>query len=69
MKRAEKAKVLNTASPTKVFLPYIRIFKDIAANPAVRLMTREEDCQDTSNFLEQVKAAPGRPVTARHGSP
>jgi poly(3-hydroxyalkanoate) synthetase len=42
---------------------YIRIVKDIYANPAVQLMTGEEDCLDTRFFLEQVKAAHGRPVT------
>jgi len=42
---------------------YIRIVKDIYANPAVQLMTGEEDCLDTRYFLEQVKAAHGRPVT------
>jgi poly(3-hydroxyalkanoate) synthetase len=42
---------------------YIRIVKDIYANPAVQVMTGEEDCLDTKLFLEQVKAAHGRPVT------
>jgi hypothetical protein len=42
---------------------YIRIVKDIYANPAVQEMTGEEDCLDTKFFLEQVKAAHGRPVT------
>lgn len=42
---------------------YIRIVKDIYANPAVQLMTGEEDCLDTRFFLEQVKAAHGQPVT------
>jgi poly(3-hydroxyalkanoate) synthetase len=42
---------------------YIRIVKDIYANPAVQRMTGEEDCWDTKFFLEQVKAAHDRPVT------
>jgi len=42
---------------------YIRIVKDIYTNPAVQVMTGEEDCLDTRFFLEQVKAAHGRPVT------
>jgi poly(3-hydroxyalkanoate) synthetase len=42
---------------------YIRIVKDIYTNPAVQVMTGEEDCLDTRLFLEQVKAAHGRPVT------
>jgi poly(3-hydroxyalkanoate) synthetase len=42
---------------------YIRIVKDIYANPAVQVMTGEEDCLDTKFFLEQVKAAHHRPVT------
>lgn len=42
---------------------YIRIVKDIYANPAVQVMTGEEDCLDTRFFLEQVKAAHGRPIT------
>jgi len=42
---------------------YIRIVKDIYANPAVQEMTGEEDCLDTKFFLEQVKAAHNRPVT------
>lgn len=42
---------------------YIRIVKDIYANPAVQEMTGEEDCLDTKFFLEKVKAAHGRPVT------
>ncbi len=42
---------------------YIRIVKDIYANPAVQEMTGEEDCLDTKFFLEQIKAAHDRPVT------
>ena len=42
---------------------YIRIVKDIYANPAVQVMTGEEDCLDTKFFLEKVKAAHDRPVT------
>jgi poly(3-hydroxyalkanoate) synthetase len=42
---------------------YIRIVKDIYANPAVQEMTGEEDCLDTKFFLEQVQAAHARPVT------
>jgi poly(3-hydroxyalkanoate) synthetase len=42
---------------------YIRIVKDIFTNPAVQVMTGEDDCRDTKLFLEQVKAAHGRPVT------
>jgi len=42
---------------------YIRIVKDIDANPAVQMMTGEEDCLDTKYFLEQVKAAHGQLVT------
>jgi poly(3-hydroxyalkanoate) synthetase len=42
---------------------YIRIVKDIYANPAVQVMTGEEDCLDTKLFLEEVKARHGRPVT------
>ena len=42
---------------------YIRIVKDIYANPAVQVMTGEEDCLDTKLFLEKVKAAHDRPVT------
>ncbi|MFZ5448212.1 MAG: metal transporter [Thermodesulfobacteriota bacterium] len=42
---------------------YIRIVKDIYANPAVQEMTGEDDCRDTKLFLEKVKAAHGRPVT------
>ena len=42
---------------------YIRIVKDIDTNPAVQLMTGEEDCLDTKYFLEQVKAAHSRAVT------
>ncbi len=42
---------------------YIRIVKDIYANPAVQVMTGEEDCLDTKLFLEKVKAAHNRPVT------
>jgi poly(3-hydroxyalkanoate) synthetase len=42
---------------------YIRIVKDIYANPAVQTMTGEEDCLDTKFFLEKVKAAHNRPVT------
>ena len=48
----------NSGTPT-----YIRIVKDIYANPAVQEMTGEEDCLDTKFFLEQVKAAHHRPVT------
>ena len=42
---------------------YIRIVKDIYANPAVQVMTGEDDCDDTRLFLEEVKARHGRPVT------
>jgi poly(3-hydroxyalkanoate) synthetase len=42
---------------------YIRIVKDIYTNPAVQVMTGEEDCLDTKLFLEKVKAAHNRPVT------
>jgi poly(3-hydroxyalkanoate) synthetase len=42
---------------------YIRIVKDIYANPAVQNMRGEEDCLDTRLFLEKVHAAHGRPVT------
>jgi poly(3-hydroxyalkanoate) synthetase len=42
---------------------YIRIVKDIYTNAAVQVMTGEDDCRDTKYFLEQVKAAHGRPVT------
>lgn len=42
---------------------YIRIVKDIAATPAVQVMTGEEDCLDTKYFLEQIKAAHNRPAT------
>ncbi|MBM4273168.1 MAG: metal transporter [Deltaproteobacteria bacterium] len=42
---------------------YIRIVKDIYANPAVQVMTGEDDCLDTKLFLEEVKARHGRPVT------
>ena len=42
---------------------YIRIVKDIYANPAVQVMTGEEDCLDTKFFVEKVKAAHQRPVT------
>ncbi len=42
---------------------YIRIVKNIYDNPAVQIMTGEEDCLDTKFFLEKVKAAHDRPVT------
>ncbi|MFA4901859.1 MAG: hypothetical protein WC600_03850 [Desulfobaccales bacterium] len=42
---------------------YIRIVKDIYANPAVQEMSGEDDCRDTKLFLEKVKAAHARPVT------
>jgi hypothetical protein len=42
---------------------YIRIVKDIYANPPVQDMTGEEDCLDTKFFLEKVKAAHGRAAT------
>jgi poly(3-hydroxyalkanoate) synthetase len=42
---------------------YIRIVKNIYNNPAVQVMTGEEDCLDTKLFLEKVKAAHNRPVT------
>jgi poly(3-hydroxyalkanoate) synthetase len=42
---------------------YIRIVKDIYANPAVQVMTGEDDCLDTKLFLEEIKARHGRPVT------
>ncbi len=42
---------------------YVRIVKDIYANPAVQVMTGEDDCLDTKFFLEQVKAAHGQAST------
>jgi poly(3-hydroxyalkanoate) synthetase len=42
---------------------YIRIVKNIYDNPAVQMMTGEEDCLDTKLFLKKVKTAHGRPVT------
>jgi poly(3-hydroxyalkanoate) synthetase len=42
---------------------YIRIVKNIYNNPAVQVMTGEEDCLDTKLFLEKVKAAHNRPAT------
>jgi poly(3-hydroxyalkanoate) synthetase len=42
---------------------YIRIVKNIYNNPAVQVMTGEEDCLDTKLFLEKIKAAHNRPVT------
>lgn len=42
---------------------YIRIVKDIHTHPAVQEMSGEDDCRDTKFFMEQVKAAHGRPAT------
>ena len=42
---------------------YIRIVKDIEINPAVQIMTPEDDALDTRFFCEQVKARHGKPVT------
>ncbi len=42
---------------------YIRIVKDIETNPAVQVLTGEEDCQDTQLFCEQVKDRHGKAVT------
>jgi hypothetical protein len=42
---------------------YIRIVKDIDDNPAVQVMTPENDTLDTRYFCEQVKARHGRSVT------
>jgi hypothetical protein len=42
---------------------YMRILKDIHTNPAVQVMTGEDDALDTRRFCETLKAAHGRPVT------
>ena len=42
---------------------YIRILKDIDANPAVQTMTGEEDALDTRVFCEILKKRHGQPVT------
>lgn len=42
---------------------YIRILKDIHTNPAVQVMTGEDDALDTRRFCETLKTAHGRPVT------
>jgi len=42
---------------------YIRILKDIETNPAVQVMTGEDDALDTRRFCETLKAAHGRPIT------
>jgi hypothetical protein len=42
---------------------YIRIMKDIQANPAVQIMTGEDDALDTRHFCEKITARHGKPVT------
>jgi hypothetical protein len=42
---------------------YIRIVKDIQTTVAVQLLTGEEDCLDTRQFCEQIKARHGPDVT------
>ncbi len=42
---------------------YIRIVKDIETNPAVQVLTGEDDCLDTRLFCEQVKDRHGKAVT------
>ncbi len=42
---------------------YIRILKDIKTNPAVQVMTGENDVLDTRFFCEQIKAKHGKLVT------
>jgi len=42
---------------------YIRIVKDIYTNPAVQLLTGEDDCRDTQLFCEKVKERHGKAVT------
>jgi len=42
---------------------YIRILKDIKTNPAVQVMTGEDDALDTRFFCEQIKAKHGKLIT------
>lgn len=42
---------------------YIRILKNIEQNPAVQVMTGEDDARDTRRFCAHLKAVHGRPVT------
>ena len=42
---------------------YIRIVKNIADNPAVQLLTGEEDCLDTKLFCEEIYRRHDRPLT------
>jgi len=42
---------------------YVRIMKDFNDTPAVQIMTGEDDCHDTRQFCEVIKARHGRPVT------
>lgn len=42
---------------------YIRIMKDIAVNPAVQVLTGEDDALDTRQFCAQLKERHGKPVT------
>ena len=42
---------------------YIRILKNIQTNPAVQVMTGEDDALDARFFCEQIKAKHGKPVT------
>ncbi|MCP4604795.1 MAG: metal transporter [Proteobacteria bacterium] len=48
----------NQGTPT-----YVRIMKDISTNPAVQVMTGEDDALDTKLFCEQLKAKHGKQVT------
>jgi hypothetical protein len=45
------------------FPTYIRILKDIRDNPAVQVMTGEEDTRDTARFCEIIRERHGRPLT------
>lgn len=42
---------------------YIRIMKDVATEPALQLMTGEDDALDTRYFCEQIKKTHGKMVT------
>ncbi len=42
---------------------YVRIIKDIEANPPVQLMTGEDDVLDTKSFLKKISERHGKPVT------
>ncbi len=42
---------------------YIRIMKNIHENPAVQIMTAEDNVMDTRRFCEKIKARHGKPVT------